>query len=346
MSRLNIALNAGDTIAAVPALLGFYPENNSLVLFLMKPAPAGQTAKLDTILRADLDLRARHRNDRARDAAALCAQRDAATVIALLLDASAALPALSTTTTRTSAHRRFIKALDRALRVHNIELTGAFATTAIRHRAPWWAVDAANSDQVGLVSDPDSSPLAAHSVAEGRTIHRTRTQLYAPFAPDTALQTHVAAALSATNDNATMQTGTAPDIEAHRRNAIAAVTAHIRSAASGVPLNPLELAQITIAIRDYEIRDELLRILDTEHTDKGRDTWALLTRSLTGTDRAQAATIYAYFAYIDGDGPLARAALETALDADPHHTLATLLTSALNAAVRPEQVRAAINRRR
>jgi hypothetical protein len=52
-----------------------------------------------------------------------------------------------------------------------------------------------------------------------------------------------------------------------------------------------------------------------------------------------AATLLGYTAYLRGDGPLAGVALEAAVAADPRHTTARLLETALRTGVRPHSLR-------
>ncbi|WP_051183209.1 DUF4192 family protein [Nocardia vinacea] len=67
--------------------------------------------------------------------------------------------------------------------------------------------------------------------------------------------------------------------------------------------------------------------------------WVALTQALSGSDRADAATLLGYGAYIRGDGPLAGVALQAALDADPAHSMAILLETSLRTGMRPDTLR-------
>ncbi|MFC7613845.1 DUF4192 family protein [Actinokineospora soli] len=62
-------------------------------------------------------------------------------------------------------------------------------------------------------------------------------------------------------------------------------------------------------------------------------------RSLPQPDRAEPACFLAVSAYLRGNGSLARVALDVALQARPGHTLASLLTAALDGAMTPRELR-------
>ncbi|MCC3330993.1 DUF4192 family protein [Nocardia abscessus] len=61
----------------------------------------------------------------------------------------------------------------------------------------------------------------------------------------------------------------------------------------------------------------------------------MLTRSLTGRYRAEAAVLLTYSAHLRGDGTLARLAITIALEADPTHIIARLVNAALERALPP-----------
>jgi hypothetical protein len=67
--------------------------------------------------------------------------------------------------------------------------------------------------------------------------------------------------------------------------------------------------------------------------------WVLLGRTLPEPWRAEALVLLAFSAYARGDGPLAGVSLEAALQCNPGHRMAGMLDKALQAAMRPEQIR-------
>ena len=81
-------------------------------------------------------------------------------------------------------------------------------------------------------------------------------------------------------------------------------------------------------------RDAAL-VLTAEHPDRAGQLWLALTRALPAPVRANPAALLGAAAYFAGDGALAGIALDTALLADPVHTLAGLLRQALHAGTPP-----------
>ncbi|WP_034239994.1 DUF4192 family protein, partial [Saccharomonospora iraqiensis] len=64
--------------------------------------------------------------------------------------------------------------------------------------------------------------------------------------------------------------------------------------------------------------------------------WLALSRNTPAPHRARPLTLLAYSAYVRGEGVLAGMALSEALEADPEHVLAQLLSRALDHALPPD----------
>src|SRR4029077_5000617 len=67
--------------------------------------------------------------------------------------------------------------------------------------------------------------------------------------------------------------------------------------------------------------------------------WTVLARRLPQPWRVEALVLVAFSAYARGDGPLAGISLEEAMRCDPAHRMAGMLDRALQAGMRPEQIR-------
>src|SRR6202008_1694069 len=67
--------------------------------------------------------------------------------------------------------------------------------------------------------------------------------------------------------------------------------------------------------------------------------WALLARVLPEPWRVEPLVLLAFSAYARGDGPLAGVALEAALRCGGEHRMASMLDTALQSGLRPEQIR-------
>jgi hypothetical protein len=76
----------------------------------------------------------------------------------------------------------------------------------------------------------------------------------------------------------------------------------------------------------------------TVHAEAAERVAIMLTRALTGRDRARAAAVLAFLAYHRGEGVVAGMAIEAALTADPHNSLAALLSTALDCALPPDRM--------
>ncbi|KZM69816.1 hypothetical protein AWN90_04160 [Nocardia terpenica] len=83
----------------------------------------------------------------------------------------------------------------------------------------------------------------------------------------------------------------------------------------------------------------MLALAVSPRADAARQLWAAATRALPTGYCADPAALLAYSAYLTGDGTLAGIALDAALTADPQHTLALELLSALHLGISPDKLR-------
>ncbi|GGK95183.1 hypothetical protein GCM10011588_06880 [Nocardia jinanensis] len=334
-SRLD---DPGDLIAAIPALLGFRPER-SLVLAVLCAAPTAESAVIDLVVRFDL----RHPDtgfpsDTETVAAAatrVCARPGVAGVLVILVDDQ------QDDGDRLLRQRvPVLRELEQQLAARAVPVRGAWATRSIAAGHLWWSV--AGPPRQGRISDPAASTVTLGRVLEGRPIRRSRDELTGLVAPDGALREQVSSELAGARDRAKDRYVAAAqqgDPAGYLRGELSTVLWLIANAESGGGLGSRELAQIAVALRDREIRDSVFAVADTVHAEATESLLARLTRALDGADRAEAATLLGFFAYVRGDGPFAGIALDVALDSDPHHSMAALLHTALEAGMRPERLR-------
>ncbi|WP_227981015.1 DUF4192 domain-containing protein [Nocardia spumae] len=331
----------GEFIAAVPALLGFRPQRSLVACLLLRSQHDAGAVYLGAVARHDLDVAGCGAWVRlAGQLAAICGQEQAVGVLVLIVDDRATAPRSGRAGRRTARHRDLIRALDGALRAEDVLLTEAWAVSDIAAGAQWWSVlDAENR---GTQSDPAASPIALAQVLDGRPIRRSRDELTAVVAEDTALRARIDEVLEAAADAArrrfrqALRTGTP---RAYSRAALEMVLWQISTVESGDDLDPRELADLAVAVRDTAVRDALFAVALTAHAAAAESLWARACRGLTGPDRAELATLFGYSAYTRGDGPLAGVAFEAALHADPAHRIAQLLDAALRTGMRPGDVR-------
>src|ERR1700761_7270411 len=156
----------GALIAALPAVLGFVPEN-SLILVSFGDGALGSVVRVD--LSEELLGRVGHLAE-----VAAAAQPEA--MIAVIVDADGAqCPGCN------DEYRQLCAALTDALSQHDIELLAAHVVDRVALGGRWHCAEGCGSS--GLIEDPSASPLAAAAVLEGRRLYSRRADLQAVIAP-------------------------------------------------------------------------------------------------------------------------------------------------------------------
>lgn len=308
-------------IAALPAVLGFVPEN-SLILVSLDDGGLGSVLRVD--LGEDLADRLGHL---AQVAAA--AQPDAA--IAVIVDADGAhCPSCN------EEYRRLCDVLSEALAEHGIDLWAAHVVDRIAAGGRWHCVDGCGSG--GQVDDPSASPLAAAAVLDGRRLYRRRADLQAVIeVDDPARSAELAGAVEQQAVRRRAEHRADP-AGRRRRDVEHAMTAASR-VAGGESLSDAETAELGCALRDAEVRDTLYALAVGETAGEAESLWALLARTLPPPWRVEALVLLAFSAYARGDGPLAGVSLDAALRCAPNHRMAGMLDTALQSGLRPESIR-------
>ncbi|MEV5651688.1 DUF4192 domain-containing protein [Nocardia sp. NPDC052254] len=331
----------GEFIAAVPALLGFRPQRSLVVCLLLRSRKYPGAVYLGALARHDLDVAGCGAWVRlAGQLAAICGQEEAVGVLVLIVDDRATAPRAGRAGRRGARHRDLVRTLDGALGARGVTLVQAWAVTDIAAGADWWSV--VDAGHRGRQSDPAASPVALAQVLDGRPIRASRAELTAVVAEDEALRDRIDAVIGAAAEAArsrfrqALQAGVP---RSYSRAALEMVLWQICTVASGDELDPPELADVAVAIRDDAVRDSLFAVALTEHAAAAETLWARACRGLGGPDRAEVATLLGYSAYARGDGPLAGVAFDAALVAEPGHRIARLLDAALRTGMRPGDVR-------
>ena len=143
----------GALIAALPAVLGFVPEN-SLVLVSL------DHGELGSVLRVDLSDELVDRVGHLAEIAAAAAPEAA---IAVIVDADGAhCPQCN------EDYRHLSTVLTEALSLHDIVLWAAHVVDRVALGGRWHCMDGCGS--AGTVDDPSASPLAAAAVLDGRRL--------------------------------------------------------------------------------------------------------------------------------------------------------------------------------
>jgi hypothetical protein len=311
----------GALIAALPAVLGFVPEN-SLVLVSVDDGELGAVMRVD--LSEDLV-------DRVGHLAEIAAAAGPEAAIAVIVDAGGApCPGCN------EEHRQVCDALADALAQHDIELWAAHVVDRVALGGRWHCVDGCGSG--GVVDDPSASPLAAAAVLDGRRLYRRRADLQAVIAvEDPARSAELADALR--RQAAKRELAHCTDPTGCGRRDVENAMATAARVADGATLSAAELAALGCALSDVQVRDTLYALAVGERAGDAESLWALLARTLPAPWRVEALGLLAFSAYARGDGPLAGVSLEAALRCDPDHRMAGMLDRALQSGLRPEHIR-------
>ena len=311
----------GALIAALPAVLGFVPEE-SLVLVTLERGAMGAVIRLD--LSAALTGSVRHAAD-----VAAAARPDAA--IAVIVDAEGAgCPGCA------DDHRRIADALTEDFAAQGITVWAVHVVDRVAAGGRWHSVG--GGDARGTVDDPLASPLAMAAVLDGRRIYRRRSDLQNVIAvADETRRAALAGRVRRRVESCAPARLDDPD-GCSRRDVKYALTM-ARRLAAGDELSDDQLARLACALTDIRVRDTLYALAVGENADAAESLWAELSRSLPDPWRVEALVLLAFSAYARGDGPLAGVALEAALRCDDRHRMAGMLDTALMSGMRPERIR-------
>ena len=311
----------GALIAALPAVLGFVPEK-SLVLVNLDRATMG------AVMRVDLSPQLIDNVDHLAEVAS-AAQPDAA--IAVIVDAQGAGCRLCG-----DEYRDLADGLTESLAAHDITLWAVHVVDKVARGGSWHCVD--NCGSRGAVDDPSASPLAAAAVLEGRRLYGRRADLQKVIAVGDPGRCNAVAQLIHRHLEACGDIRR-DDPDASSRGDIEDAIAVASLAVDGHELCDEELARLACALTDIRVRDTLYALAISENAAQAESLWAALSRSLPDPWRVEALGLLAFSAYARGDGPLAGVALEAALRSDPAHRMVGMLDTALQAGMRPEQIR-------
>ncbi|MPY78822.1 MAG: DUF4192 family protein [Actinophytocola sp.] len=328
----------GDTLAAIPHLLGFHPTDSVVLL-----SGTERGTPLSRTLRGDLP------PDHligvaAHDITASLAEDDISSALLVVIGGQDGGGGLGGETNGCGANRNadgdgnkdgnpngdmlpFARLVD-AVRRDLVEL-------GVTEVAAYWVPELAGGARyrcyddpacTGVMSDPASSVLGAELASRGYVTYGSRAELAALLAPDS--EPRVARREELIETKRAAGAGSWP-----LACRLAAVRDGLSAARSGNPtLSDSHIAMLAIALADVEVRDACLATAlppDSELAAAAAALWQALTRALPTPERAIPACLAGYAAYMSGDGALAAIAFSAALDADPDHVLAGLLDQAL-----------------
>ncbi|MGV0742334.1 DUF4192 domain-containing protein [Mycolicibacterium sp. XJ870] len=306
----------GSLIAALPAVLGFVPEE-SLVLVTF------DAGHLGCVMRVDLSLAMVEGVDHLAEVAAAAAPHSA---VAVIVDENGA-DCLQCQ----DDYADLAAAVADALAAHGIELSAAHVVDRVAAGGRWHCADGCGNH--GTVEDPTASPLAVAAVLDGRRLYRRRAELQQIVEADEIRGEQIAAVIAG------LPSSSGPRRKAQARADVEmAITAAAQLAAGEVPTD-IQLAKLAVALTDPRVRDTLYALAVGDGAGPAESLWVAVARALPPPWRAEALALLAFSAYVRGDGPLAGISLDAALRCDPEHRMAGMLDQALQSGMRPDQIR-------
>lgn len=114
----------------------------------------------------------------------------------------------------------------------------------------------------------------------------------------------------------------------------------VRGLAAGVerggpPPAPPLIARLSVALSELRVRDEAWVRIDPGSLPRHKEFWRHVLRRTAPPLLAAPASLFAYCAFVSGEGGLANLALELALEADPSYSMALLLREAVASGMHP-----------
>lgn len=339
-----------DLMTALPALMGFVPSRSLVVVCLSGPGPSfalGPTMRHD--LAPPTDVHGVHpvMVEVVTKLGELCEREDIVQAIAVIVDdtdeveraiaSSASATAFGVTHPcdyeALDDHVLLMDVVDAILSQFGTELRSAHIVGRIEANAPWASFF--GDTRRGVLTDHRLAPVTLASVVNGKVIRGSRDELERLLDPaPEAVRRMVETAIDTAADRATERT----DLESLQFVLDLLQTDRI------APFGPMEIAETAWAVERITVRDMLLAVSVTSLCHQAQQLWIALTRALPDADRATAATLLGFFAYVRGEGPLAGTAFLAALASQPDHSFATLLDNALMNAMRPDFVREVASR--
>ncbi|WP_103337702.1 DUF4192 domain-containing protein [Amycolatopsis sp. CA-126428] len=312
-------------VASIPALIGFMPEDSLVLIATLTKdagsASSGPLARIDLAhLANDPEGCARHFN---RQCADLPVLRVTGVVVRSVDDGTAGDDALPL--------RADVDSVIAQLAEHGFVDVDVVSVPDIAEGARWRSYR--DTDHTAVLPDPASTAAAAAAVAAGHTIAARRDDLAARFTPaPEALRARLHPRIAHAAESAAIDESW--HLAAHVR--LARADAAIRAAAHGeLPADDAAIIDLAATFAVPAFREALLAVPDATTHLAAENLVLHLWRHSCDAIAAQLATAIAVYAYLRGDGTVARIALE---HADAEQPLAGLLSTMLSHAVSPSKV--------
>ncbi|MFJ9782527.1 DUF4192 domain-containing protein [Amycolatopsis sp. NPDC101161] len=327
---MSLTLTSTTTlVASLPALLGFIPDDSLVLITALAnddgSVTTGPLARIDlTRLTGHVGYCVRHFNRQCSDLPVSCV-----TGIVVRTDDE------DTTGDGVLPLRADVDTVITALVDHGFTDVDLVHVPAIAEGARWRSYR--DTDRTGVLPDPAATAAAAAAVAAGYTIAARRDDLAARFTP---LREPVRARLQPLIDHAVESAAIDESwhLAAHVR--LDRADAAIRAAGHGeLPTDEADVIDLAATFAVSAFRDALLALPDNTARLAAENLVLHLWRHSCDPIAGPLATVIAVYAYLRGDGTVARIALE---HADPEQPLAGLLSTMLTHAVPPSKIHSVI----
>ncbi len=318
----------GELLAAIPALLGFVPEDSLVILCLGGESDNG----IEMVVRHDLvSLVAEPERmlALASQLRTLFDETAVGSVSFVVIDSDWAGDEAS------EWHRELVADMGSLLIAGGAQIKGALLASKIGCGDSWASL---LDSRAGAIPDPMESAVAAAHVFQGRMIRGSRTELASTIAPALAGELETMRSLIDDLCGEVRRRREMGGPSALRRE-LEMVLSAVAASESGEAAEGREVAMLAMAISAPLVRDALLALVIGDHADGAERLWGLMSRLLPAPERAESLALCAVSAYARGDGPFAGICVEAALDADPEHRLASLLREALDQGMHPDRIR-------
>lgn len=306
-SVMNRVRALGEVVASIPARLGFVPSE-SLVLVLARSGVPVAVRRVDII------------------AGVLGAGGVAglAEVVGRQDGVDSAVAVVVSERVDARRQRELVAEVRVALGAHGCAVVVSVAVDRLHAGSVWRCLD--DSEVRGVLSDPATSVAGVAAVVAGRKVFGSAAELAATVAADPDLCAQVGLLIDQQ-----------PPVD--RAAAVERVVRASERMAGGEGIADSELAAIAASLMDLRVRDAAVGV---DCGGGAEALWAGLARVVPNPYRGEALALLACAAYLRGDGPLARVALEAVLSEMPGHRLALLLDEALSVGLPPDTVRGVI----
>ncbi|MFF1612289.1 DUF4192 domain-containing protein [Amycolatopsis sp. NPDC058278] len=308
-------------VASIPALLGFIPEDSLVLIATLTKDPgsasSGPLARIDLAhLAHDPEGCARHFNRQCADLPVLCVT---GVVVRSVDDDTAGDDALPLRADVDSGIAQLAK--------HGFADVDVVSVPDIAEGARWCSYR--DTDRTGVLPDPAATTAAA----AGHTIAARRDDLAARFTPaPEPLRARLRPRIAHAAESAAIDESW--HLAAHVR--LNRADAAIRAAGHGkLPTDEADVIDLAATFAVPAFRDALLALPDHTARLAAENLVLHLWQHSRDPIAAQLATIIAVYAYLRGDGTVARIALE---HTDPEQPLAGLLSTVLAHAIAPSKV--------